>query len=29
LKVLCVIGIYFCLLAMLPAFEGWRDEELS
>jgi hypothetical protein len=27
LKVICVLGIYFCLLAMLPDFEGWREEE--
>ena len=29
LKVICVLGIYFCLLAMLPDFEGWREEEQS
>ena len=28
-KVICVLGIYFCLLAMLPDFEGWREEEQS
>ena len=29
LRVICVLGIYFCLLAMLPDFEGWSDEERS
>jgi len=29
LKVICVLGIYFCLLAMLPDFERWSDEERS
>ena len=29
LKVICVLGIYFCLLAMLPDFEGWKEEEQS
>jgi hypothetical protein len=29
LKVICVLGVYFCLLAMLPDFEGWKDEERS
>ena len=27
LRVICVLGIYFCLLAMLPEFERWSDEE--
>jgi len=29
LRVICVLGIYFCLLAMLPEFERWSDEERS
>jgi hypothetical protein len=29
LKVICVLGVYFCLLAMLPEFERWSDEEPS
>ena len=29
LRVICVLGIYFCLLAMLPEFERWSDEEQS
>jgi hypothetical protein len=27
LRVICVLGIYFCLLAMLPEFERWAEEE--
>ena len=27
LRVICVLGIYFCLLAMLPEFERWSDQE--
>ena len=27
LELVCALGIYFCLLAMLPDFEGWSDEE--
>jgi hypothetical protein len=29
LKVICVLGVYFCLLAMLPEFDRWSDEEKS
>ena len=29
LELVCALGIYFCLLAMLPDFEGWSDEEQS
>ena len=27
LELICALGIYFCLLAMLPDFESWSDEE--
>lgn len=27
LELICALGIYFCLLAMLPEFERWSDEE--
>ena len=29
LELICLLGIYFSLLAMLPDFEGWSDEEQS
>ena len=29
LELICALGIYFCLLVMLPDFEGWSDEERS
>lgn len=27
LKVICVLGIFFALMGLLPDFEGWREEE--
>ena len=27
LKVACVLGVFFALMALLPDFEGWREEE--
>jgi hypothetical protein len=27
LKLACVLGVFFALMALLPDFEGWREEE--
>src|SRR5262245_6991921 len=27
LKLICVLGVFFALMALLPDFEGWREEE--
>ena len=27
LKLACVLGVFFALMALLPDFEGWREDE--